>query len=139
MRRLFLLGAIAIGAAVPGAASAATASSWSTQADKVCVVFVAKAKREFGTPVQASGLYDFAVKAKTLESKELAELTRIPNADATGSHALGVMRADVAEVGAAIAAWDKGDKASFIRILKQYLNDSRAKAAFAAAGARKCG
>jgi hypothetical protein len=49
------------------------------------------------------------------------------------------MRVDVAEIGAAIGAWDKGDKASFIRILKQYLNDHRPKAAFAAAGAPSCG
>jgi hypothetical protein len=139
MRRLLLLGAFALGAVATGAATAGTTMSWSTQADQVCVVWTAKAKREFAAPVKPSELYGFAVKAKTLESQELAELSRIPGTTPAGTKALAAMRADVAEVAAAIAAWDKGDKASFVQTLKQYLNDRRAKAAFTAAGALKCG
>jgi hypothetical protein len=138
MRRILLLGAFVLGSVLPGAAAAGT-SSWSDEANRVCVVYTAKAKREFAAPVQAAGLYAFAVKAKALESQELAELAGIPGATPAGTKAIGVLRADVAEIGAAIGAWDKGDKASFVRILKQYLNDHRPKAAFSAAGAGKCG
>jgi hypothetical protein len=138
MRQLLLLAALAL-AAVAADASAAGTSSWSGKADQVCVVWTAKAKREFATPVKPSELYGFAQKAKALESAELAELAKIPGVNAAGTKALTAMRADIAEVGAAVAAWDKGDKASFVQILKQYLNDHRAKVAFAAAGASKCG
>jgi EAL and modified HD-GYP domain-containing signal transduction protein len=43
------------------------------------------------------------------------------------------------ELLAAVTAYERGDQTSFIRILKAYLNDHRAKVAFAAAGASKCG
>jgi len=138
VRRILFLGALVLGSVVPGAAAAGT-SSWSDEANRVCVVYTAKAKREFATSVTVSGLYAFAVKAKALENQELAELASIPGATPAGTKAIGSLRADVAEIDAAIRAWDKGDKASFARILKQYLNDSRPKAAFAAAGAGRCG
>jgi len=138
MRKLLLFSVLTIAAAIPAAASAGS-SSWAAQANQVCVVWTAKAKREFATPVKASELYGFAVKARSLESQELAQLAAIPGATPAGTKALGALRADVAEIGTAISAWDKGDKASFVQILKQYLNDSRPKAAFAAAGAGRCG
>ena len=125
-------------AALPGAAPAGQ-STWTSQANQVCVVWLAKAKKEFAAPVKPSQLRQFAVNAMTLESAELAQLTAIPNPPASGVHALAVMRSDVAEVASAIAAWDRGDKASFVKILKAYLNDHRTKTAFAAAGAGKCG
>jgi hypothetical protein len=139
MRHLFLAGALLVGAVVPNVAAARPSESWSDQANRVCVVWTAKAKREFASPVKPSELYGFAVKAKALESQELAELAKIPGATPAGAKALGTLRADVAEVGSAITAWNKGDKAAFVQILKQYLNDSRPKIAFAAAGASKCG
>ena len=139
MRRLFLTSAVVLGAVVTNVAAARPAESWSDQANRVCVVWTAKAKAAFPGPIKASELYGFAVKAKGLESQELAELARIPGATPAGAKALGALRGDVAEIGAAITAWNKGDKASFVQILKQYLNDSRPKAAFAAAGASKCG
>ncbi len=138
MRKLFLFAALATSVLLPEVSSAGT-STWTSQANQVCVVWLAKAKKEFAAPVTPAGLYTFAVKAKSLESQELAVLEKIPSAPATGTHALGVMRADIAEVGSAISAWDRGDKASFVTILKQYLNDHRTKAAFAAAGASQCG
>jgi len=141
MRKLLFIsfvGALAFGALTPGLASART-STWNSQANQVCSIWLVKAKQLFATPVKPAGLYKFAVDAKTLESQELAQLAKIPNPSAAGVHALGVMNADIAEVGSAISAYDRGDSASFIRILKLYLNDHRSKAAFAAAGAHQCG
>jgi hypothetical protein len=142
MRKLTFIGFIVAlslcAVLVPGVASAKTAG-WNSQANSVCTVWLAKAQKLFATPVKPSGLYKFAVSARTLESQELAVLRKIPNPTAAGLHALAVMRSDVAEVSSAISAADRGDSASFVRILKQYLNDHRAKAAFAAAGATQCG
>ena len=141
MRKLLFISvvcALATGALLPGAAPAGT-STWNSQANKVCVVWLAKAKKEFATPVKAAGLYKFAVNAKKLEAQELVQLQSIPGPSAAGTHALSVMGADVAEVGSAISAYDRGDSAGFIRILKVYLNDHRTKAAFTAAGAAQCG
>ncbi len=141
MRKLLVisfLGALTMSALVPAAAPAGT-STWTAQANQICTVWLAKAKQQFSTPVKPSGLYKFANDAKKLEAQELAQLEKIPNPSAAGRHALGVMHADLAEVGSAISAYDRGDSASFIRILKLYLNDHRSKAAFAAAGAHQCG
>jgi hypothetical protein len=139
MRKMLLLVVLLVSLAVPAAASAASTAQWSDQANKVCVVWLAKAKAAFKTPVKAAGLYNFAVKAKTLESQELAVLAQIPARPSAGTAALNAMNADVAMVGSAIAAWDAGNQARFVTILKQYLNDHRVKTAFAAAGAAKCG
>jgi phage gp16-like protein len=139
----FLLAAIAISASIavlmPAAASPASQSSWSVQANKVCVVWLAKAKKELGSPVSAAQLYSFAVKAKTLESQELAVLQQIPGRSAAGTAALAAMKVDIVEVGSAINAWNQGKPALFVQILKRYLNDGRAKSAFAVAGATQCG
>jgi hypothetical protein len=141
MRRLLLLFVVlSVSALLPGVAPAARSSAaWSDQANQVCVVWVAKAKKEFATPVTASGLYAFAGKAKALEAAELSVLEKIPGRSASGTKALVAMRADIAEVDSAIKAWDRGDKATFVKVLKAYLNDHRAKVAFAAAGAKQCG
>jgi hypothetical protein len=139
MRKLLLLAVLLVSAAVPTAAPAASPAPWSDQANQVCVVWLAKAKAAFKTPVTPAGLYNFAVKAKTLESQELAVLAKIPGRSTAGTAALTAMSADVDEVGSAITAWDSGNKARFVTILKQYLNDHRVKTAFAAAGAAKCG
>ena len=40
---------------------------------------------------------------------------------------------------APITAWNKGDPAKFVTVLKAYQNDGRAKSAFAVAGATQCG
>jgi hypothetical protein len=100
---------------------------------------VARAKKEFGSPVTPAQLYGFAVKAKALESEELSVLRRIPGRTPAGTRALAAMQVDVAEVGSAISAWKQGDLQRFIKVLKQYLNDNRPKVAFAAAGAKQCG
>jgi hypothetical protein len=84
-------------------------------------------------------LYSFAVKAKTLESQELAVLERIRGRPAAGTAALAAVRVDIAEIGSAITAWNKGKPALFVQILKRYSNDERARSAFAAAGATPCG
>lgn len=141
MRILLVSAALAVSAVVPSVTSAAssTPSPWTTQANKVCVVWLAKADKEFGTPVKPSQLYSFAVKAKTLESQELTVLQQIPGRNPAGTHALAAVGTDIAEVGSAITAYKAGNQASFITILKRYLNDNRAKAAFTAAGATKCG
>jgi len=49
------------------------------------------------------------------------------------------VQVDIAEVGSAITAWNQGKPALFVQILKRYLNDGRAKSAFAVAGATQCG
>jgi hypothetical protein len=103
------------------------------------VIWLAKAKKQFAVPVKPSGLLKFAVASRTLETQELAALEKIPNASPAGTHALVAVRADIAEISAAIDAGNRGDSATFVKILKQYLNDHRAKAAFAAAGASQCG
>jgi hypothetical protein len=142
MRKLLFIsfvGALSMSALMPGLASARTSSTWTSQANQVCSVWLVKAKQLFATPVKPSGLYKFAGDAKKLEAQELAQLAKIPNPSAAGTHALAVMQGDIAEVGSAISAYDRGDSASFIRILKLYLNDHRTKAAFAAAGAHQCG
>ena len=114
-------------------------SSWAAQADKVCVVWLAKAKKEFGSPVTPAQLYSFAQKAKALETQELAVLVKIPGRTATGTAALQAMLVDINEIGSAITAWNHGNAAKFVTILKKYLNDGRAKSAFAVAGATQCG
>ena len=119
--------------------SPATQSSWAVQANKVCVVWLAKAKKAFGSPVTPAQLYSFAVKAKTIESRELAVLEQIPGRTAAGTAALVAVKVDIAEVGTAITAWNHGNPALFVQILKRYLNDGRAKSAFAVAGANQCG
>jgi|GEM_PF-2021091 hypothetical protein len=141
--RLLILAVLAISAAIPAvtpaAASPTSPTSWATQANQVCVVWLAKAKKEFGSPVTAAQLYAFSVKAKTLESQELAVLEQIPGRPASGTQALAAVKVDIAEVGSAISAWKQGKAALFVQTLKAYLNDGRAKAAFAAAGAHQCG
>jgi len=131
--------AVAIVPAAPAAASPASQSSWADQANKVCVVWLAKAKKEFGSPVTAAQLYSFAVKAKALESQELAVLQKIPGPTATGTAALAAVKVDIAEIGSSITAWNQGNAALFAQILKRYLNDGRPKSAFALAGANQCG
>lgn len=141
--RLFFLAAVAIAAAIAtttsSAAAPASQSAWAAQANNVCVVWLAKAKKELGSPVTAAQLYSFAVKAKKLESDEYTVLAKIPGRTDSGTAALVAMKADIAEVGSAITAWDHGNAALFVQTLKKYLNDGRAKSAFAIAGANKCG
>jgi hypothetical protein len=141
--RPFLLTAVAISTAIvavtPAAASPASQSLWSVQANKVCVVWLAQAKKEFGSPVTPAQLDSFAVKAKTLESQELVVLEQIPGRAAAGTAALAAMKVDIAEVGSAISAWNRGKPALFVQLLKHYLNDGRAKSAFAIASANQCG
>jgi hypothetical protein len=141
--RLLLFAAMAISAtiasATPAVASPAAQSAWATQANKVCVVWLAKAKKAFGSPVTPAQLYGFAVKAQKIESQELTVLVQIRGRTAAGTAALRAVQVDIAEVGSAIAAWNHGKPALFIQILKRYLNDGRAKSAFAVAGANQCG
>jgi hypothetical protein len=141
--RLVLFAAVAISAAIaavtPAAASPTAQSSWAVQANKVCLVWLAKAKKAFGSPVTPAQLYSFAVKAKTMESQELAVLKLIPGRTAAGTAALAAVKVDIAEVGSAITAWNQGKPALFVQMLKRYLNDGRPKSAFAVAGANQCG
>lgn len=144
--RLLLLAAVAVSTAVTAVAPAvaspaapASQSSWAAQANKVCVVWLAKAKKEFGSPVTPAQLYTFAQKAKALEMQELAVLAKIPGRTAAATAALQAVQVDIDEIGSAITAWNQGNPAKFITILKTYLNDGRAKSAFAIAGATKCG
>ena len=131
--------ASALVAAMPATAAPASPSSWAAQANQVCTVWLAKAKKEFGSPVTPAQLYSFARKAKALESLELGDLTKIPGRTAAGTAALASVRTDIAEVGSAITAWNQGKPAQFVTILKRYLNDNRPKSAFAMAGAGQCG
>jgi hypothetical protein len=140
--RIFLIfsAVLAASAVTAGAAPAATSSPpWASQANQVCVVWLAKANKEFGKPVTPAQLYSFAHKANTLETQELAVLVKIPGRPAAGTVALNAVVADINELRSAISAYDKGKPAQFVTILKKYLNDERAKQAFAAAGATKCG
>jgi hypothetical protein len=143
MRKLLVslsLGALACAIVATAAPAAPVGSStWASDANQVCVVWLAKAKKEFGNPVTAAQLYSFAVKAKKLEAQELGALRAIPNRTGAGTQALASLQVDVNEVGSAIAAYKAGNPQKFITILKRYLNDERPKAAFAAAGATKCG
>ena len=142
MRYLVLISAVlAAGAVTAGAAPAATSSSspWATQANAICVVWLAKANKEFGHPVTPAQLYSFANKANTLETQEFGVLSKIPNRPALGTTALNAVVTDINELRSAINAYVKGKPAQFVTILKKYLNDERAKQAFAAAGATKCG
>lgn len=141
--RTILFAATLVGAAIPAVAPAAAAPSgqsvWAAQANKVCVVYLAKAKKEFGAPVTAAQLYSFALKAKALETQEKSVLDRIPGRTDAGSAALTAVQVDIAEIGSAITAWNQGNPATFAQILKRYLSDGRAKSAFAVAGATQCG
>jgi hypothetical protein len=124
---------------MPAAAAPASQSSWAAQANKVCVVFLAKAKKAFGSPVTPAQLYSFAQKAKAIESQELTTLQQIPGRTDAGTAALNAVKVDIAEIGSAITAWNQGNAAKFVTILKRYLNDGRPKSAFAVAGATQCG
>ena len=103
------------------------------------MVWLAKAKKAFGSPVTPAQLYSFALKAKSIESGELAALQQIPGRNAAGTAALAAVKVDIAEIGSAITAWNQGKPATFVTILKRYLNDGRPKSAFAVAGANQCG
>jgi hypothetical protein len=131
--------AAALAAVMPAAAAPSAQQSWASGANKVCAVWIAKAKKEFGSPVTPAQLYTFAHKAKTLETQELGALKKIPGRSDAGTAALAAVHVDIAEIGSAIKAWDQGKPASFITILKRYLNDGRPKSAFAIAGASQCG
>jgi hypothetical protein len=141
--RTILFAATLVSAAIPAVAPAAAApsaqSAWAVQANKVCVVYLAKAKKEFGSPVTAAQLYSFALKAKALETQEQAMLDRIPGRTDAATAALTAVQVDIAEIGSAITAWNHGKPAQFAQILKRYLSDGRAKSAFAVAGATQCG
>jgi hypothetical protein len=141
MSKTLLSVALAAGALIPGTASAATAgtTTWASQANQVCSVYVAKAQKEFATPVKPSGLYKFALAVKALENREFGDLSAIPHRTSAGTHALAALQVDIAEVASAVTAYERGDKATFVKVLKAYLNDNRPKVAFAAAGASKCG
>jgi len=141
MKLLVAIAAVAAALTAASAASAAPAApnSWAKQANQVCSVWIAKAKKEFGSPVTAAQLYSFAHKAKTLESQELSALQKIQGRTAAGTAALTAVQVDIAEIGSAIKAWDQGKPAQFVTILKRYLNDGRPKSAFAIAGAGQCG
>jgi hypothetical protein len=130
---------IAVAVALPAGAAPAKPASWADQANQVCSVWIAKAKKEFGSPVTPAQLYSFAHKAEALESQELAALQKIQGRTAAGTAALASVQVDIAEIGSAITAWDKGKPAQFVTILKRYLNDGRPKSAFAIAGASRCG
>ena len=141
MRSIVLIPAVLAASAVTaGAAPAATTSSspWASQANKVCVVWLAKANKEFGKPVTPAQLYSFANKANALETQELGVLAKIPNRPAAGTAALNAVIADINNVRSAIVAYNKGKFAQFKTILTKFLNDERPKQAFAAAGATKC-
>jgi hypothetical protein len=133
------IAAAAVLAALPATAAPASPNAWAKQANQVCSVWIAKAKKEFGSPVTPAQLYSFAHKAQTLESQELAALQKIQGRTAAGTAALAAVQVDIAEVGSAIKAWDQGNPAKFVTILKRYLNDGRPKSAFAVAGASQCG
>jgi len=142
MRLLVPIAAAAVAAltvALPAGAAPAAPNSWATQANQVCSFWIAKAKKEFGSPVTAAQLYSFAHKAKSLESQELSALQKIQGRTAAGTAALSAVKVDIAEIGSAITAWDQGKPAQFVTILKRYLNDGRPKSAFAIAGASQCG
>lgn len=140
MKLLLLAGTIAAAVAASAAPTAsASQTAWATQANQVCSVWLAKAQKEFGAPVTPAQLYAFAHKAKTLEAQELAALEKIPGRTAAGTAALAAVRVDIAEVGSAITAWDRGNPTLFVTTLKRYLNDRRPKSAFAVAGASRCG
>ena len=144
MRRLLIPVALVLSAVLPASAPAAPSSpvhqaDWASQANQICVVWLAKAKKEFGSPVTPAQLYTFAQKAKALESQELGQLEKIPGRTAAGTAALAAVKVDIAEVGSAITAWNAGKPAQFVSILKKYLNDGRPKSAFAVAGATQCG
>jgi hypothetical protein len=144
MRRLLIPVALVLSALLPATTSAAPSkhsarSAWATQANQVCTAWLAKAKTELGTATTTAQLYPFATRAKTLESQELGLLVKIPGRSAAGSAALAAVRVDLNELGTAIAAWKAGKQAQFIQGLKKYLNDNRPRAAFAMAGASKCG
>ena len=66
-------------------------------------------------------------------------LVKIPARTPAGTAALQAMLVDINEIGSAITAWNQGNAAKFVTILKKYLNDGRAKSAFAVAGATQCG
>jgi hypothetical protein len=140
VRRLLLLAVLTLAAAAAGSSAAAT-SPWAAAADKVCVAWSAKAKTALaplGTPKTPAQVYRFVVTVRLFEVRELAALGKIPGRTPAATRALASVRTDIAEVDSAIAAWKKGDQATFGKIVVRYLNDHRPRAAFAAAGATKC-
>jgi hypothetical protein len=136
---LLLTAAVTAGAVLAGSASAAPRDDWSSQANKVCTIYVAKAKQLFAKPVQPSGLYKFAKDVKALETSEFNALNAIPGRSSAGDHAMLALHGDIGMVVSAIHAWDAGNKATFVKDLKAYLNSTKPKVAFAADGASKCG
>ena len=135
-----LIGAVTVVAAAAMALTASAATSWATQADKVCTVWTAKAKKVMGAgpPQTAAAAYAFSVKAVALEQGELAALRRIPNPTATGKKALRSVSVDIAEIRVGLKDWRAGDKAGFVRVYNVWQADHRPHHAFLAAGTRVC-
>ncbi|SRR6266516_6422058 len=138
MTRLLLV--LALAGVLAGSAAAA-ADTWATRADAVCRTFVARARAELGTtaPKTLAQAHTFTVKATTLEAENLAALRKLPGRTPAGTRALAVLRNDIVEAKAALAAWNAGNTELFRRRFIAWANDHRPKRAFAAAGAHACG
>ena len=130
---------IVVGTVVATVAQGGT-SAWAKQADRVCSVWDAKAKKVLGTmpPKTSAKAYNFAVKVAALETGELAALKKIPHPTTAGAKALHATQADIAEVKAAIHDWRVGKRAALAKVYTAWVSDRRADNAFIAAGARGC-
>ena len=136
-----LIGAVTVVvAAATAVAASAAQTSWATQADKVCTVWTAKAKKVMsgGPPQTAPAAYAFSVKAVALEQGELAALSSVPNPTAAGNRALRSVSVDIAEIRVGLKDWRAGNKAGFVRVYNIWQADHRPHRAFLAAGAKVC-
>jgi LppX_LprAFG lipoprotein len=121
-----------------GAGAAAATSEWATRANKVCrAVYTRYAQLGSAAPKTFAAKVKLAHAIVPVEQDELAQLTAISAPkSAAATKALSLLRADLAEGRAAVAA--AGNHAAFDRLFRRWENDRRAVAALGAAGASDC-
>lgn len=122
-----------------GAGSSAASSEWSTKANGVCrAVYKRYSSLGSFTPKTIAGQIRLARGVLPIEEDELAQLRAISAPkNAAATRALSLMRTDLAEGRAAVAA--AGNTPRFKQLFQRWYDDHRATDALDAAGATDCG
>lgn len=122
-----------------GAGAGAAQSEWATRANTICrAVYKRYAALGSYTPKTIAGQIKLARGVLPVETDELAQLSAISAPkSAAATQALALLRADLAEGRAAVAA--AGNVPQFKRLFQRWYNDHRSSQALAAAGAADCG
>jgi hypothetical protein len=127
---------------VAPAAAAVGASGWAAKADATCRSWNDKVIAALGghptIPTTRAGMYGLMVKMRPLELGRLHALAAIVSPPPGAAKAFALVRSDIAELDASVAAYRAGNTAGFGRDATVWFDDQRASRAFAALGAKSC-